>query len=181
MDGNVTQLLNDWQKGGESALHQLMDVVHDELHRLASRHMRSERHNHTLQATALVNEAVVRLMGANVNWNDRQHFMAIASKMMRRVLVDHAKAKNAEKRQAEAGAVSIDDAIVVDPENFEDVLVVDDLLTKLAAFDERASRVLELSLFGGVSHPDIAALEGVSLSTVERELRVAKAWINQHR
>lgn len=181
MDKNVTQLLSDWQDGRETALHQLLDIVHDELHRLASRHMRNERQNHTLQATALVNEAVVRLLGADVDWSDRQHFMAIASKMMRRVLVDHAKAKNAGKRQAQSEAMSFDEAIVVDPSSFEDVLMVDDLLTKLGEFDERAARVLEMSLFGGLSHPDIAAIESVSVSTVERELRVAKAWVNQQR
>lgn len=181
MANDVTQLLHDWRQGREEAIHQLLEIIHQELHQLASQHMRSERPDHTLQATALVNEAFVRLMGADVDWHDRQHFMAMASKMMRRVLVDHAKAKNAHKRQAQSGAMTFDEGLCVDPHNFEDVLLADDLLQKLAAFDERASRMLEMSIFGGLSQPDIAAVEEVSLSTVERELRVAKAWVNQQR
>lgn len=181
MSNDVTRLLNDWRQGQETALHQLMDIIHEELHRLANHHMKSERSNHTLQATALLNEAFMRLMGADVDWTDRQHFMAMASKMMRRVLVDHAKTKNAHKRQAQNSAMTLDEAICVDPNSFEDVLIVDDLLTKLAVFDARAGRVLELSLFGGLSQSDIAEIEVISLSTVERELRVAKAWVNQQR
>ena len=180
-ESDITQLLSHWNSGKAGALEELTPMVNAQLHQLAVQFMNKERHNHTLQATALVNEAFIKLSGSEVDWQNQVHFIAVAAKIMRRILVDHAKAKNAQKRVAQItpldnGIDIRDDSILI-----EDIVAVDELMDKLAEFDQRASQILELSIFGGLSNPEIATTIDVSLSTVERDIRVAKAWINKSR
>ena len=174
---NVTQILLDWRSGNEDALKQLMPMVYDELRRLASRYMRSERREHTLQPTALVNEAYIRLVDMKVSWQDRAHFFAVAARLMRRLLVDHARAHHRAKREGDAARLSLDDAMEVSSEPGSDVIVVDEALTRLAEFDTRKSEILELRYFGGLSNEEVAEALGISRATVQRDLRLAKAWL----
>jgi RNA polymerase sigma-70 factor, ECF subfamily len=176
---NVTQILLDWRSGNEEALKQLMPMVYDELRRLASHYMRSERPGHTLQATALVNEAYIRLVDMKVSWQDRAHFFAVAARLMRRLLVDHARSHHRAKREGDAAKISIDDAIEVSSSPASNVLAVDEALTRLAEFDQRKSEILELRYFGGLSNEEIAEALGVSRATVQRDLRLVKAWLNR--
>ena len=176
---NVTQMLLDWRSGDEKALKQLMPLVYDELRRLASRYMKSERRGHTLQATALVNEAYIRLVDMKVSWQDRAHFFAVAARLMRRLLVDHARAHHRAKREGDAAKVSFDDAIEVLCNPTSDVIAVDEALTRLAEFDPRKSEILELRYFGGLNNDEVAEALGVSRATVQRDLRLAKAWLNR--
>ena len=176
---NVTEMLLDWRSGNEQALEQLMPLVYDELRRLATRYMKSERRGHTLQATALVNEAYIRLVDMKVSWQDRTHFFAVAARLMRRLLVDHARAHNRAKREGEAERVSLDDVIGVSSTPASNVIAVDEALTRLAEFDQRKSEILELRYFGGLSNDEVAEALGVSRATVQRDLRLAKAWLNR--
>ena len=176
---NVTQMLLDWRSGDEKALKQLMPLVYDELRRLASRYMKSERRGHTLQATALVNEAYIRLVDMKVSWQDRAHFFAVAARLMRRLLVDHARAHHRAKREGDVAKVSLDDAIEVSCNPTSDVIAVDEALTRLAEFDPRKSAILELRYFGGLNNDEVAEALGVSRATVQRDLRLAKAWLNR--
>lgn len=175
--GEVTRLLVRWRDGDEAALEQLMPLVYDELRRLAERYMRSERPDHTLQATALVHEAYVRLAGVDVAWEDRIHFLSLAARMMRRVLVDHAKSGRRKKRGGGAAKVTLDDIELASPAPTSDLLALDDALTRLAAIDERKARAVELHFFGGLTYDETAAALGVSAATVDRDLRMAKAWL----
>jgi RNA polymerase sigma factor (TIGR02999 family) len=171
----VTALLHAWRAGDRGALDRLIPLVHDELHRLAQGCMRGERPDHTLQATALVNEVYLRLVGSEVDWKDRAHFFAVAATTMRRILVDHARAKGRKKR---AGAlVSLEESAVVAPDREDELLAIDEALTRLAAHDERAARTVELHYFGGLTYDEIAEALGVSAATVDRDLRFAKAWL----
>lgn len=171
----VTGLLQAWRRGDREALDRLIPLVHDELHRLAAGYMRGERPDHTLQTTALVNEAYLRLVDADVDWQDRAHFFAVAATTMRRILVDHARAKGRRKR---AGIkVSLDDAAVVTPDASDEMLALDEALTRLAERDERPARVVELHYFGGLTYDEIAEVVGVSAATVHRDLRLARAWL----
>jgi RNA polymerase sigma factor (TIGR02999 family) len=154
-----------------------MPVVYDELHRLASRAMRGERPDHTLQTTALVHEAYLRLAGAQVEWQDRVHFFATAARVMRRILVDHAKAKRRGKRGGGAMKIALDEAALVTPDPPHDLLALDEALSRLEARDERKCRIVECRFFAGMTHEETAAALGVSPATVDRELRVAKAWL----
>ena len=183
VNSDVTQLLSSWNKGEVDALHELSPLVNAQLHQLAVTFMNRENRNHTLQATALVNEAFIKLSGAKVEWKNQVHFIAVAAKIMRRVLVDHAKAKKSQKRHTEGEKLNIDSIPELSNDSMllEDIVMVDELLEKLAEFDQRASQVLEFSIFGGLSNPEIAKTMNVSLSTVERELRIAKAWVNKSR
>src|SRR5262245_45797439 len=142
MTQQITQLLIDWQAGNQAALAELSPVIYDELHRLAQRYMRSESAGHTLQATALVNEAYLRLVDTEQPWRNRAHFLGVAAQMMRRILVDHARARGSAKRGADISHVNIDDATIVTQENDDVVLGLDDALTKLAKFDERKSKLI---------------------------------------
>jgi RNA polymerase sigma factor (TIGR02999 family) len=176
----VTELLRLWGKGDEGALEQLIPLVHRELHQIARRCMAGERVGHSLQATALVNEAYVRLVdGADVAWHDRGHFLNVAARMMRRILVDHARSRQAQKRGGPGDNVTFDEAIVVTDEPRHDFVALDDALQALATFDERKSRVIELRFFGGLSVEETASVLKVSSDTVMRDWRLAKAWLQR--
>ncbi len=177
--GSVTQLLRQWSNGDRSALDQLMPVVYDQLHRLASRSLRSEKPNHTLAATALVNEAYLRLVQADVDWQDRAHFFAVSARLLRRILVDHAKASRRQKRGAGAEMVSLDEAMVVGPDCLAGLLELDAALKSLAAQDQRKSEIVELLCFGGLTYDETAAALHISAATVHRELKLARAWLHR--
>lgn len=174
---NVTQLLLEWRGGSQQALDALMPVVYDELRRLAQHYMRGERPEHTLQATALVNEAYLRLVDMKVSWQDRAHFFAVAARLMRRMLVDHARTQHRAKREG-GPKVSLDDALEVSCKPASDLLALDEALEELSTFDQRKSEIVELHFFGGLSNDEVAEALGVSRATVQRELRMAKAWLN---
>jgi RNA polymerase sigma-70 factor, ECF subfamily len=175
---NPTTLLLAWARGDETALDQLIPLVHDELRRLARRHMARERVGHTLQATALVNEAYLRLIEVNqVRWQNRAHFFAMASRMMRRILVDAARARGYQKRGAGAEKVSLDEALLVSAQPRQDLLALDDALNALAVFDLRKSQVVEMRFFGGLSVEETAEALHVSADTVMRDWRLAKVWL----
>ena len=175
---NVTALLLKWGKGDDDARERLIPLVHQELHRIARRCMAGERVGHSLQATALVNEAYVRLVdGKAVEWHDRAHFLAVSARVMRRILVDHARARHAQKRGGEGARVTFDEALVVTDEPRQNFVALDDALEALAKFDERKSRVVELRFFGGLSVDETASVLNVSRDTVMRDWRLAKAWL----
>jgi RNA polymerase sigma-70 factor (ECF subfamily) len=158
----------------------LIPLVHRELHQIARRCMAGERAGHSLQATVLVNEAYLRLVNAtDVEWHDRAHFLAVAARMMRRILVDHARTRHALKRGGPAENVTFDEALVVTDEPRQDFVALDDALSALAAFDERKSRVVELRFFGGLSVEETASILHVSPDTVMRDWRMAKAWLRR--
>jgi RNA polymerase sigma factor (TIGR02999 family) len=174
---DVTQLLLDWRNGDQRALDQLMPLVYDELHRLAEHYMRSERPDHTLQPTALVHEAYLRLMGMDVPLENRVHFFAIAAQVMRRILVDHARKYQYAKRGSGARKVSLDEAIDLTEERSADLIALDDALKSLSALDPRKSRIIELQYFGGLTYEETAHVLDISLTTVHREVKMAKAWL----
>jgi RNA polymerase sigma-70 factor (ECF subfamily) len=180
----ITVLLREWQAGDRNALDQLVAAVHGELRRLAAFHLRDERRNHTLQPTALVNEVYLRLVGIQaMHWRDRSHFFAMVSRIMRRVLVDAARAHNADKRGAGVVRVSADEADSVEAptgaDTMPDMLSLDEALTALAELDERKASVVELRFFGGLSVEDTAGVLGVSEETVARDWRTAKIWLRR--
>jgi len=174
---SVTALLAAWSRGEESALNELMPIVQSELRALARRLMRGERGDHTLQTTALVNEAYVRLVDlSRVHWQDRAHFFAMSARLMRRILVDHARSRASQKRGGGAHRISLSEAMVAtgrDP----DLVELDDALAALASVDERKSQVVELRFFGGLSVDETAEALHVSPETVARDWRFAKAWL----
>jgi len=172
---SVTAMLKAWRRGDAQALERLLPVVHAELHRLAEGCMRGERPDHTLQATALVNEAYLRLVGADVAWQDRAHFFAVAATTMRRILVDYARARGRKKRAG--GRVSLEESVIVAPDRSADMVAIDDALTALAANDARAAKAVELHYFGGLTYQEIAEALQVSPATVDRDLRFAKSWL----
>ena len=175
---DITRLLIDWRGGDQAALEQLIPLVHEELRRLARRHMAHERVGHTLQATALVNEAFVRLIDVRqVKWQDRAHFFAMSSRLMRRILVDFARSKGYRKRGGGAQKVSFDEALVVAPSPGQDLVALDDALNALAAFDARKAQVVEMRFFGGLSVEETAEALKVSVDTVMRDWKLAKAWL----
>lgn len=174
----MTQLLLDWNNGSQAALEQLMPLVNRELHRLAHRYIRRERPGHTLQTTALVNEAYLRLVDQrNVHWKNRAHFYALSAQLMRRILVDHARKRKYAKRGGETHKISLDEAMTVSKERTRDLVALDDALTKLAAIDPRKSKLVELRFFGGLSVEETAEVLSVSIITVKREWKLAKAWL----
>ena len=176
----VTELLRSWARGDQSALDRLVPLVHDELHRLAHRCMRQEQAGHTLQTTALVDEAYLRLVDAdNVRWEDRRHFFAIAATIMRRILVDFARARRARKREAILlkAPVDLERLQVAAPQPDADIVALDDALQSLAVFDARGARVVELRYFGGLSIEETAEVLGVSPRTVKRDWAAARAWL----
>ncbi len=173
-------MLLAWGRGDASALDELVPLVHQELHRIARRCMAGERGGHTLQATALINEAYVRLVDANrVAWQDRGHFLAVAARAMRRILVDWARARGYQKRGGDAVRVTFDAALAVAEEPGHDFVALDDALEALAAFDERKSRVVEMRFFGGLSVEETARVLAVSPDTVMRDWRLAKVWLRR--
>lgn len=175
---DVTQLLNAWKAGDEAALAQLTERVYAELHRMAQRYMRNERRADTLQATALVNEAYLRLAdAAAIEWRDRAQFFALAAQIMRRILVDAARARGAHKRGGEAPHVDLDEAAVVADAPNASVVALDDALTALSEVAPRQAKIVELRYFGGLSEDEIAAALDVSARTVRRDWDFAKAWL----
>jgi RNA polymerase sigma factor (TIGR02999 family) len=176
----VTQLLLDWSEGDKAALDKLMPLVYGELRRLAHYYMGRERPGHTLQTTALVNEAYLKLIDQrSVHWQNRAHFFGIASQMMRRILVDHARSRHYVKRGGDARQVSIDEAMLVTPERAAEVVALDDALTVLAGVDRRKSQIVEMRYFGGLSIEETAEVLGVSPGTVMRDWTLAKAWLHR--
>ena len=174
---NITQLLAEWREGNQSALNELYPLVYDELHRLARRYMSRERKGHTLQTTALINEAYVRLVGQqNVVWANRSHFFAISAQIMRRILIDHARRHAYAKRGGGAQRVSIDEALGVE-ELGPNFVALDDALSALEAVDGRGCRIVEMRFFGGLSVEETAEALQVSARTVMRDWRLAKAWL----
>ena len=175
----ITRLLQDWSKGDKQALDQLMPLVYDQLRRLAARYLGSERPNHTLRATALVNEAYVKLANAELTLNDRAHFYAVAARLLRQILVDHARAKGSSKRGHGAEAIPIEEAAIVSSTPAPGILELDEALTRLATQDERKARLVEVIYFGGMTYDEAAAALNISAATVHRELRLAKAWLHR--
>ena len=174
----VTRLLRAWQSGERQALDELTPLVYDELRRIASRLFLRERQGHTLQATAVVNEAFVNLIDANVAIEDRAHFFSLAARMMRRILVDHAKARNAGKRGAGVRNETLDEELVGAVGISEDqVLAIDEALHALARFDERKAQVLEMHVFAGLSYAEMGEVLDVAPATLNRDLRAARAWL----
>lgn len=176
---SVTRLLREWNAGNKTALDELMPVVYDQLHRLAAKCLRAERPEHTLRATALVNEAYLRLVNVDVEWQDRVHFFAIAARILRRILVDHAKANQREKRGGGAEAVEIDEAIMIGPQSGPGIIELDLALQRLAAQDFRKSEIVELLCFGGLTYDETAVALKISPATVHRELKMAKAFLHR--
>jgi RNA polymerase sigma factor (TIGR02999 family) len=176
--GTVTELLRAWGNGDDGALEQLTPLVEAELRRLARAYMSRERRDHTLQPTALVNEAFLRLTEARrLRWQDRAHFLGISARLMRRVLVDHARARGYRKRGGGAERVTLVEGLVASPELALDVVALDRALDALAAVDVRKSRVVELRYFGGLSVEETAEVLHVSPDTVKRDWRLAKLWL----
>jgi len=177
--GTVTELLLAWRAGDEPALARLTPLVHDELQRIARRCLRGERAGHSLQATALVHEAYVRLIDARqVDWQNRAHFLAMAARLMRRVLVDAARRRGYQKRGGDAVRVSLTGALRA-AEKSHDVVALDDALRTLAAMDPRRSEVVELRFFGGLSVAETAAVLAISPETVMRDWKLARAWLRR--
>lgn len=178
---NVTELLVNWGKGDQQALEQLMPIVYDELRRLAGRYLRRERSGHTLQSTALVHEAFLRLIDQNrVQWQNRAHFFGVAAQLIRRILVDHARAHRAQKRGAGAVVLSLDEALGVPGAQDIDLISLDDSLVQLTEMDPQQGKIVELRFFGGLSIEETAEAIGVSPATVKRDWVMAKAWLFQN-
>ena len=176
---DVTQLLNAWGKGNQDALDELMPIVYQELRKLARSYLRSEREEHTLQPTALVNEAYLRLVDQkNVRWQSRGHFFGIASQLMRRILVDHARKRQAEKRGGGEAPVPFDEARGI-PSQDRDLVALDDALSDFAQLDPRSAKIVELRQFGGLSIDETADVLEISPATVKREWTAAKAWLRR--
>ncbi len=177
--GNVTGLLRQYRAGDQDASAKLIAAAYDELHRVARRCMGNERSSHTLQATALVNEAFLRLTGgANVEWQDRAHFYGVAARLMRQILVDYSRKRSAGKRGG-GRQISLDDALVVSDDRIEDVVAMDQVLARLEQMDPRQGRIVELRFFTGLSVEEIAEVMDISTPTVKREWASAKAWLHR--
>ena len=177
---DVTDLLIEWSKGDQEALNKLMPLVYDELHRLASRYLRRERHGHTLQTTALVHEAYLKLVDQrNANWQNRMQFFSAAAQVMRHVLVDYARRHRAFKRGGDYCRLSLDQAVLSSEEKDAGLLALNEALNNLAAIDPQQSRVVELRVFGGLTVEETAEALGISARTVKREWSMAKAWLHR--
>lgn len=178
MSQDVTQLLVAWRGGNKEALNSLFPLVYDELRRLAKHYMSRERAGHTLQTTALVNEAYLRLVNqSDVEWQNRAHFFGIAAQVMRHLLVDHARAQQYAKRGGGAQRVTLDETAAINSEDQTTLLALDEALSRLGALDERKMRIVELRYFGGLSVEETAEVLGVSAITIKREWLKAKAWL----
>jgi len=176
----VTRLLMDWSGGNQAALDKLMPLVYDELRRIARSYMRRERSDNTLQPTALVNEAYLRLVDQhNVRWQNRAHFFAIAAKLMRRILVDRARRDNAAKRGGPAQPIPVDQIQIASPQQSVDLLALDEALDGLAAIDELQARIVELKYFAGLTIEEVAEVLSSSPATIKREWNVARAWLHR--
>jgi RNA polymerase sigma factor (TIGR02999 family) len=174
-------MLRAWTSGDRAALHRVVTVLYPELRRIAQRYMRRERPGHTLQTTALVNEAYMRLIDIRqVEWHDRAHFFAVSAELMRRVLVDHARSHGYVKRGGGAARVSLEECAPIHESRLEDLLDLDQALIALAKVDNRKARVVELRFFGGLSADEIATVLGVSSETVTRDWKLSKVWLTRH-
>ncbi|REJ77489.1 MAG: RNA polymerase subunit sigma-70 [Acidobacteria bacterium] len=174
----ITQLLVAWGQGDKDALDKLMPYVYSELRRLAHAYMRRQRSDHTLQTTALVNEAYMRLIDSSrIRWQDRNHFFAMSARLMRRILVDFARAKNAQKRGGGDHKVTFDEEMPVAERKEADLLALDEALSRLTELDDRQGRIVELKYFGGLTEDEIAEVLEVSSRTVRRDWSVARAWL----
>jgi len=177
---DVTQLLKRYGNGDQEALAELIPQIYDELRRLASFYLQSERVNHTLQTTALVHEAYIRLVDQKqVEWNNRNHFFGVAAQMMRRILVDHARKHVSLKRGGSFLRISLEEAAVFSRERPRELIAVDELLTRLASLDPQGSRIVELRFFAGLSLEETAEVTGLSSAKVRREWSAAKAWLTR--
>jgi RNA polymerase sigma-70 factor, ECF subfamily len=183
---NVTQLLLDWSNGDKSALDKLTPLIYDELHRLANSYMRRQSPGHTLQATALVNEVYIKLINSeNSSWRNRAHFFAVAAQAMRQILIDHARRHKYAKRGGGSHKVELDEVAVIAQEQAANLVALDEALKSLYAIDQRKSQIVELRFFGGLNIDETAEVLKISAPTVQREWRMAKAWLhrelsNQH-
>jgi RNA polymerase sigma-70 factor (ECF subfamily) len=178
MPHDVTALLMDWRGGDDEAIHRLVPLVHEELRQLARRHMAGERHDHVLQATALVNEVYLRLIDIRrVQWQDRAHFFAMAARLMRRILVDFARATKNQKRGGDLERVTFDQNLPVAGDSPDDLIAIDDALQALAGQYDRKAKVVELRFFGGLSVEETAAVLKISEETVMRDWKFAKNWL----
>jgi RNA polymerase sigma-70 factor, ECF subfamily len=173
----VTRLLQNLNEGKGEAVEKLIPLVYAELRRLAAHYLKSERQGHTLQPTALVHEAFLKLVGQETQWQNRNHFFAMAANLMRRILVDYARQHNAEKRGGEAEKVSLEDAFVFVKEKPAQMIALDEALEELAKIDERRSKVVELKFFGGLNNEEIAEVLGIHSNTVLRDWNLARAWL----
>jgi len=173
----ASRLLARVRDGDRSALDELFPLVYDEMRAIAARHMKGERAGHTLQATALVHEAYARMVDVEIPYNDRVHFLAVAARTMRRILVEHARARGRARRGGGWKRETLEEALVVSPEPAIDILALDEALGRLEARDERMGRAIELHYFGGLSYVEICTELGVSEATVHRDLRMARAWL----
>jgi RNA polymerase sigma factor (TIGR02999 family) len=174
----ITQMLLAWSNGDQAALEALMPLVYNELRKVAARHLRGQRPGHTLQTTALVNEAYLRLIDASqVRWQNRAHFFAVSAQLMRRILVDFARSRNYQKRGGGAERVSLDEAMAVAPERGADLLALDEALARLQALNPRQAQVVELRYFGGLSEEETAEALKISVRTVRRDWNFARVWL----
>lgn len=176
-DPQITQLLKRWSAGDDAAFALLAPLVYEELRKLARNAFRQERGGHTLQATAVVHEAYLQLVNASVDWDSRAHFYALAARMMRRILLNHANARAADKRGGDAVRVTFDEATVRDESNAEDVIDLDRALSRLAREDQRTADIVELHYFAGMTYKEAGTVLEVSEATAKRALRFGKAWI----
>ncbi|MGI8988109.1 MAG: sigma-70 family RNA polymerase sigma factor [Bryobacteraceae bacterium] len=177
--GEITRLLGELKSGRREAADVLMPMVYRELRRLAASHMRRERPDHTLQATALVNEVYLRLVQQQkVDWRNRAHFFGVAAGLMRRILVDHARAHRADRRGGGAQKLQLNEAIAFDESQSDDLVALDDALSRLETWDPRQSRIVELLFFGGLTQEEAAEVLGISVRTVKRDWSVARAWLH---
>jgi RNA polymerase sigma factor (TIGR02999 family) len=177
--GEVTQLLGEIEEGNQDAASKLMDLVYEELHRRASHFMRRERPDHTLQTTALVHETYLRLVGQRrVSWRGRAHFFAVAAKLMRRILVDHARRHHRVRRGGARRKLALEEADLLCEPQAEELLALDEMLTRLSQVDPRQGRIVELRFFGGLTDAEAAKVLGISEKTVRRDWDVARAWLH---
>lgn len=176
----ITQWLQAWRNGDQAALEQLLPVVYQELHKLAHAYLNRERSDHTLQPTALIHEAYLRLLGQHIEqWQNRTHFYGVAAHLMRQILVEHARQRGAGKRGGGAAKLALDEALDYAPEQAAELVALDDALTGLAKFDERKCRVIELRYFAGLNVEETAEVLGISVPTVVRDQRMAQAWLHR--
>ncbi len=176
----ITHLLRRWSQGDRAALDQLMPVVYQELRKLADSYLRRERSDHTLQPTALINEAYLRLVNQDFpEWQSRRHFYGVAAQLMRQILVEHARTRAADKRGGDGQKFSLDEALTFSDEKAAELVALDDALVALAKFDERKVRIIELRFFGGLSLEETAAAFDLSVATITHEMRLARAWLRR--
>jgi len=175
----IVRLLQEWRQGDEQAYDRLVPLVYGELRRLARGQLRREQAGHSLQPTALVHEAYLRLVKAEVDWRDRTHFLSVAARVMRRILVEHARARRADKRGGDVLHVTLTGPIAAPDERPIDLLALDEAMERLRGFDARQAQIVELSYFGGLTYPEIGLMVGISEASVDRDLRHARAWLRR--